>query len=549
MKILNNHIFKTNLLTLIFVLLLFGCSKDEKPKEQVILDIPVASVQIMAVNTELQIGETEQLSVSVQPNTATNKDVSWTTSNTTIATVGADGLVSAKEAGTVNITVSSIENGAIQNEITILVKEDEEIGSAFMTTWKTDVEGATSDDEITIPTNPDYTYNYQVDWGDGSTESNIVGDITHTYSQPGTYTISILGEFPAIFFNRLSSPYTTFITNRDKLLSIDQWGSIKWQTMSRAFAGCRNMDMIATDIPDLSGVTTTAHMFDTCISLVANTSINDWDTSTITDMTRMFDFTSVFNQNIGAWDVSDVTDMNGMFLDALAFNQNIGNWDVSSVTNMEDMFTRALAFNQDISSWDVSSVTDMRSMFGLAASFNQDIGNWDVGQVKDMSAMFSGTPFNQNIGSWNVAKVENMLNMFGEAPMFNQNIGAWDVSQVKDMRRMFFEAITFNQDIGGWDVSGVNMTMNNMFNGAVSFDQDLGNWDISTVRFFDDMFKGVTLSTANYDSILIGWDSLSREPGSVRFTAGQSQFCLGINARTSLLAKGWTIEDAGYNCD
>ncbi len=545
---LNSHILRSNVFAIIIVFLLFGCSKDEKAKEEVNLDIPVVSVQISATITELQIGETEQLSAIVQPNTATNKNVSWTTSDATIATVGPNGLVSAKEAGSVIITVSSLENDTIRDEITMLV-QDEEIGSAFVTTWKTDVEGAPSDVEITIPTNPDYTYNYQVDWGDGSTESNIVGDITHTYTQPGTYMVSILGEFPAIFFNRLNSPYSTTITNRDKLMSIDQWGSIKWQTMSRAFAGCRNMDMLATDIPDLSGVTTTFDMFNTCISLVANASINEWVTSSITDMNGMFYITSVFNQNIGGWDVSKVTDMNGMFLDATAFNQDIGDWDVSSVTNMEDMFTRALAFNQDIGRWNVSSVTDMRSMFGLTASFNQDIGSWDVSQVKDMSAMFSGSPFNQDIGAWNVSKVENMLNMFGEASSFNQDIGNWDVSQVKDMRRMFFQAIAFNQDIGNWNVSGVNMTMNNMFNGAISFDQDLGNWDISTVSFFDDMFKGVTLSTANYDSILIGWDSLQRAPGNVRFTAGGSQFCLGANARTSLLAKGWYIEDAGYNCD
>ena len=47
--------------------------------------------------------------------------------------------------------------------------------------------------------------------------------------------------------------------------------------------------------------------------------------------------------------------------------------------------------------------------------------------------------------------------------------------------------------------------MRAMFNGATAFDQDLSNWDISAVTNMTDMFNGVTLSTANYDSMLDSW--------------------------------------------
>lgn len=54
----------------------------------------------------------------------------------------------------------------------------ETIQNPFVTVWET----TASDNNITIPTNSNYTYNYTVDWGDGNIENNITGDITHTYS-------------------------------------------------------------------------------------------------------------------------------------------------------------------------------------------------------------------------------------------------------------------------------------------------------------------------------------------------------------------------------
>jgi uncharacterized protein (TIGR02145 family) len=64
--------------------------------------------------------------------------------------------------------------------------------------------------------------------------------------------------------------------------------------------------------------------------------------------------------------VSNITDMSEMFAGTRdkknEFNQPIGDWDVSSVTDMSSMFEFSL-FNQPIGDWDVSSVTDMSSMF------------------------------------------------------------------------------------------------------------------------------------------------------------------------------------------
>ena len=133
--------------------------------------------------------------------------------------------------------------------------------------------------------------------------------------------------------------------------------------------------------------------------------ISDWDVSSVTDMSHLFNCRTVFedmrvhqklsyrgrdsfNEDLSHWDVSKVTNMEGMFTCAFLFNKPIGDWDVSDVTNMCAMFAGAFAFNQAIEDWDVSKVTDMSCMFSGAYAFNRSIENWDMSNVTNMDHMF-----------------------------------------------------------------------------------------------------------------------------------------------------------------
>jgi gliding motility-associated-like protein len=404
----------------------------------------------------------------------------------------------------------------------------------FITTWKTDNLGASNNNEITIPT-IGLGYNYTVDWGDGTPPENWTGNATHTYASPDVYEVKITGDFPRIYFNNTG--------DKEKIISINQWGNNLWTSMNSAFRGCINLEGTFTDIPDLSIVTDTSYMF--FDARFFNGDVSNWDVSNVTNMAFMFAIALSFNRDIGNWDVSNVTNMAHMFDSATSFNANINSWDVSKVTDMSHMFYYCISFTQNINNWDVSNVIDMSYMFTRATAFNQSIGSWDVGMVNDMSYMFfDAVLFNQNIGNWDVSNVLDMSYMFTTASDFNQDISRWDVSNVNNMAVMFFQAASFNQAIGGWNVSSVT-DMSNMFYEASSFDQDIGDWDVSKVTDMSLMFEGITLSVDNYDALLIGWNGRNLE-FNVPFSAGNSQYCKGTIARANMItANNWQIMDGG----
>ncbi len=219
-----------------------------------------------------------------------------------------------------------------------------------------------------------------------------------------------------------------------------------------------------------------------------------------------------------------------------------------TVTSLEYTFAyinQASITNLD--KWKTNNVTSMARMFYEANAFNQDISGWKTGAVKNMYAMFYyASAFNQDIGGWDVSKVENMAWMLARASVFNRDISGWTTTANTTMEAMFWDSPAFDQDISGWDVGNVT-SMKQMFYKAKSFDQNIGKWNITSVTDMADMFYGVTLSTANYDSLLIGWAKQSVQE-SVTFHGGSSKYLEGIDARKTLTdTYNWTITDGGID--
>lgn len=75
-------------------------NKKKKDRVKIIVATPVSSVMIDGSWAYVKKGGTKSLSVSVKPSNASNKKLTWTSSNNAVATVSQSGVVTAKKEGT-----------------------------------------------------------------------------------------------------------------------------------------------------------------------------------------------------------------------------------------------------------------------------------------------------------------------------------------------------------------------------------------------------------------------------------------------------------------
>ncbi len=439
----------------------------------------------------------------------------------------------------------------------------------FKITIDTSLTGTTASNNKTfiLPTIGSGTYNYYVDWGDGGGEQHITTNTsqTHVYSNTGIYQIKIRGTFPHIYFNSDNDVV--------KVISLDNWGNIKWNSFYFAFRGCENMIGKYVDVPntssvtnmgamfyncrafdspvlfDTSNVTDMSFMFTACVNF--NQSVSSFITTGVTSMSYMFYICLKFNQSVSNFDTSNVTNMDHMFSGCISFNQSVSNFNTSKVTNMGSMFYSCNIFNQSVSNFDTSNVTDMNNMFNFCRFFNQSVSNFNTSKVTDMSFMFySCYLFNQSVSNFITSGVTNMSGMFYGCNVFNQSVSNFDTSNVENMSQLFASCNKFNQDVSNFNTSKVT-DMSYMFYNCTSFKQSLSSFIMTGVTSITEMLKSCNInkenSTANYDNTLISWAS-QELVSELTLDINNSKYSdAGSSARSSIITNySWTINDAGH---
>ena len=370
---------------------------------------------------------------------------------------------------------------------------------------------------------------FKIDWGNGTVETKTnVNKISHKYTSAGTREIKIYASEAGQKFNgwilnddyvypgrpgyNLSSQYLTHVLD---------WGNIAFTNMHGMFASATKLSSLPSSAPNTSQVTDMSCMFN--YTPAFNQPVN-FDTRNVTDMRSMFANTPIFNQPLN-FDTRNVTNMNAMFFDAKAFNQPL-NFDTSKVTDMSHMFRNAKNFNKPIS-FDTKNVIDMSYMFFNTTIFNQPL-NFDTRNVTNMLNMFSNAAaFNQPL-NFNTSKVTNMAQMFHNAENFNKPLN-FDTKSVIHMSGMFHNATAFNQPVNFDTKSVTNMSY--MFFNAPAFNQPV-NFDTRNVTDMSDMFHGAqafnqlvnfnTSRVANMSYMFFNTTAFNQDLSSLDFAAARA---------------------------
>ncbi len=137
--------------------------------------IEVTGVNLSHDSMTLGIGESEQLTATVSPAGATNKNVTWTSNNSSIATVDESGLVTGVAPGNTTIVVETEDGGFIDEcVVTIAASSPYTNGQPYKFT-------VTKTDSIKRYINGQTTFR----WYYGDTSTNYADGITIYFEQNG----------------------------------------------------------------------------------------------------------------------------------------------------------------------------------------------------------------------------------------------------------------------------------------------------------------------------------------------------------------------------
>ena len=134
---------------------------------------------IILNETEIELFEDEgkMLKATVTPTDATDKTVTWTTSNNQVATVSTNGLVIGVKEGSTTITCTANDNSGVKATCTVTVKKKPVPVSQIILNKTTLTLEKFKDYQLTATIKPDNATNKGVTW---TTDNAQVADVTNT---------------------------------------------------------------------------------------------------------------------------------------------------------------------------------------------------------------------------------------------------------------------------------------------------------------------------------------------------------------------------------
>ena len=154
---------------------------------------PVTSIRLNKTAQTITAGKTAALTTAVSPSNASNKKVTWTSSNTAVATVNASGVVTAKKAGTAKITVKAADGSGKTAVCTVTVKAATVAVTGVKLNKTKLTMGNGQNTTLTATVSPSNATNKKVTWKSSNTKLATVsstGKVTTAANANGTVKIT-----------------------------------------------------------------------------------------------------------------------------------------------------------------------------------------------------------------------------------------------------------------------------------------------------------------------------------------------------------------------
>ena len=426
----------------------------------------------------------------------------------------------------------------------------------FTFTVKTNNPGTSNSDQFTLPTLT-YSYDYNINWGDGSDAERITSNVpqTHTFiGGAGTYTISIEQnaalKFPTMRFNNGG--------DRLKLIDITQWGTNSWYDLNRSFYGCANMVISATDQPIFNNPTTLNNTFTDCKSL---TKIHGYSYPNVLDIYQTWSGDSGITtidaglslpkvRNIGkGFEYTRITEMPNIPFDSVRIGYYAWRGCKNLVKFRVTSMPRCTTF---LEAWYGTAVDSFHTMnissaitFSSAFSFCSTTVYYDslyLPNVKDLRYAFRCNfilPKNPGIyapacTSYHETFVEcRSLTRFHPINISNGKLFAWcwNHTSIDSFPELDFSNATDMQYTFG-------------LMGTISHMESKNFPKANNMTGF--FYQG-TCATSDYSDILINL-AANNTNNSVVLGGGSSKYYYpAISSRANLVSRSWTITDGGVD--
>ena len=406
--------------------------------------IMVSSITLNQSSCTIEENNTFQLVAVISPSNASNTNLTWTSSNTSIATVDSKGLVTAKGEGIATITCTSNDGSGVKATciMTVTKKVNPENNEPYavykdgVLTFYYDDKKGTREGTVYELNDEDHTPEW---YNDHRTDiTKVVFDDSFAGARPtstyywfavGYNESSNLTEIIDIqnlnTSNVISMGYMFYRCSGLTNLELNHFDTGNVTSMHSMFNGCSNLTCLDLSNFDTENVTSMGYMFDGCKNLTS-IDLSLFNTGKVTDMRYMFyNCTGLKSLNLTHFDTKKTKDMVCMFRNCSSLTSlDLSQFNTTNVTNMGFMFSNCSSLTSlDVSHFDTNNVTNMGYMFNECSNLTSlDLSIFNTSNVTDMGWMFFGcsnlsTIYNND--TWTCSSSTNMFYKCSSLPGYN----------------------------------------------------------------------------------------------------------------------------------